>query len=197
MISTIIFDWGGVFTKGKHSRGIEKVLKQKYKAKIDYLFACKLFDKMDCNELSVVQLTKIINKKFKIKLTPAQMENVFRDAIFPNAQMLKLAAKLKKKYRLILLSNNNIPTVKALRAGHKKFLKLFNAVYFSNELNCRKPGKKIFQIVIKRSKLKASECVFVDDVAKNVETARKLKINAIQFKNVLQVKKQLAKLGVV
>ncbi len=196
-ITSIIFDWGGVLTIGKHSHSIEKLLKTQYNVGVSYAELCKSLDKMDCGALSIAEFTKIINEKFNCEISAKEMARLFCDAIKPNKGIIHLARKLSGKYEMIMLSNNNISTVAALRKNQSKMLAIFDKVYFSCDLKTRKPHKKIYKIMLKRSHLTPENCIFIDDVKPNVETAKKLGINTIQFKSEDKLKRDLKKLGVV
>ncbi|MFH1247326.1 MAG: HAD-IA family hydrolase [Candidatus Micrarchaeota archaeon] len=110
---------------------------------------------------------------------------------------MAIARKLSKKYKIIMLSNNNKQTVAALRKKHAKMLAIFDEIYFSFELKTRKPEEKIYKIMLRKSHLVPENCIFIDDVIVNLKTAKKLGINAIQFKNEAQLKQELKRLGVV
>ena len=44
----------------------------------------------------------------------------------------------------------------------------------SARVNCRKPGEKIYNLTLEKLGIDAAEVVFIDDMAKNVETAKSL-----------------------
>lgn len=69
--------------------------------------------------------------------------------------------------------------------------KFIYAVVYSWQINSLKPAKKNFEETCKRLGVKPNECIFVDDVDKNVDTAESLGMKAIQFKDVEQLKKAL------
>jgi FMN phosphatase YigB (HAD superfamily) len=50
--------------------------------------------------------------------------------------------------------------------------------------------------VLKRSGLKAEECLFVDDLPGNIEAARKLGMNTIRFIGIDDLKTRLASFGI-
>ncbi|MDN3665444.1 HAD family hydrolase [Algibacter miyuki] len=88
--------------------------------------------------------------------------------------------KASAKYKLILLSNTNelhINWIKESVSFFEDFKNCFDAFYLSHEINLRKPNADIFEFVLKENKLKAEECLFIDDNKDNIETA-----NALNFK---------------
>jgi HAD superfamily hydrolase (TIGR01509 family) len=60
----------------------------------------------------------------------------------------------------------------------------------------KKPHKKFYQLLFKKSQLKPEELVFIDDSEPNIIAAKKLKMNVILFQNARQLKKDLKKIGV-
>ena len=68
---------------------------------------------------------------------------------------------------------------------------LFNPVLLSYEIGVEKPNPEAFKILLRRLNLSASFVIFIDDKIENVEAARKLGIDAIQFINPNQLQKEL------
>ena len=59
-----------------------------------------------------------------------------------------------------------------------------------------KPDPAIYQLLLKRYGLKAQECVFLDDLAENVEAAEAQGYQGIVFETKEQAERELEKLGV-
>ena len=59
-----------------------------------------------------------------------------------------------------------------------------------------KPDPKIYQLLLKRFRLKAEECVFMDDTEKNLLPAKELGIRTILFRDREQAVSELRELGV-
>jgi epoxide hydrolase-like predicted phosphatase len=117
------------------------------------------------------------------------MNKATPNKLFDYAKLLK-----KSGLKLYILSNQM-----KFRADYIKThfdIRFFNKAFFSNELGFMKPDKKIYNYVLKQIKFKPNECLFIDDKIDNIESAKSLGINTIQFKSVNQVKKDLDKFGV-
>ena len=65
-----------------------------------------------------------------------------------------------------------------------RFLPLdyFTGYVVSCDIHMLKPNEDIYKHILEKYNLKAEECLFIDDVDKNVEGAKKLNINAEVFK---------------
>jgi len=61
------------------------------------------------------------------------------------------------------------------------FFELFDDIIVSGEVHMIKPDPAIFQLLLQRINLPASECLLVDDSAGNVEAARSLGFSTIHF----------------
>ena len=85
---------------------------------------------------------------------------------------------LGKQYPLYLLSNTNSIHIEYLRKRENskfdKFENSFAKVYYSYQMQCRKPDSIIFEKVITDLKINPQETLFVDDMKDNIETAEKL-----------------------
>ncbi len=74
------------------------------------------------------------------------------------------------------------------------FFHLFEGVVVSGEEKLLKPDKRLFQVLLDRYKLDASESVFIDDNPANVEAARELGFGGVLFDNIESVEKRLSEL---
>lgn len=100
---------------------------------------------------------------------------------------IEFLKKLKKDYRLFLLSNTNELHVKKIKQDngpflYKQFIRQFEQVYFSYEMGMRKPDAEIFEKLLSEHELEAAETFYIDDGAKHIQTARQLGIHTWHFK---------------
>jgi HAD superfamily hydrolase (TIGR01509 family) len=61
----------------------------------------------------------------------------------------------------------------------------------SGSLRFSKPNPRIFQYLLSRYSLSACDTLFVDDVLKNVEAAKSLKIQGVLFNNEKECEQEL------
>jgi glucose-1-phosphatase len=106
--------------------------------------------------------------------------------------------ELSKKYCLALLSNTDKMHVAHMESKFE-FFKYFPAErrIYSCGVACSKPEPLIFQHALKACKAKAEEAVFIDDLAANVEAAKRLGMHGIQFQSPEQLLRELGRLGVL
>ena len=84
--------------------------------------------------------------------------------------------------------------------AHKAHLDCIEALDFLNEVDggilsyqvkLIKPAPEIYRLLCSKYNLKAEECVFIDDLKKNVEAAQKEGMQGIIFKTLEQAKREL------
>ena len=73
----------------------------------------------------------------------------------------------------------------------------FQAFFSSCYLGVRKPEEQIYRLALEISQREPEECILIDDRGLNLECARELGMHTIQFKNVDQLRKDLAQQGIV
>jgi FMN phosphatase YigB (HAD superfamily) len=105
--------------------------------------------------------------------------------------------QLSKSYRLALLSNTDPIHVAHLEATYS-FFRHFEkpARIYSCSVGVSKPNPLIFREALRACKVKASEAVYIDDIAEFAEAARGLGMTGIQFLDPEQLYRDLGAIGV-
>jgi putative hydrolase of the HAD superfamily len=197
MIKAIIFDAGGVvIEQGKQLDEFAKIFKPKNKQefweKINHLVGplCK-------GEISENEYWRRLAESENVdpRIIPANLwmkgyEETTR--IKPSA--IELIKNLRKKHKIILISNTIKPHVQVNR--RRGLFGNFDDVLNSNEVHLSKDTAEIFKLALKRNQLDAKECVFIDDIQRFVKIAGSIGIKGILFKNVSQLKNELKDFGV-
>ena len=78
-----------------------------------------------------------------------------------------------------------------------EFLDWFDGVVVSGLEGVAKPEPRLFHLTCARYDLRPERCVFIDDMANNVESAAALGFHAIQFNNAPALRAQLTGLGLL
>jgi putative hydrolase of the HAD superfamily len=106
-------------------------------------------------------------------------------------EMVAFIASLKTQgYRLALLSN--MPAEIGDYLNHKAdWLRFFDHTVFSSDLKLIKPDAAIYRHCLARMGLKPEECLFIDDMERNVAAARNCGIAAIHFQSFPQLLKEI------
>jgi putative hydrolase of the HAD superfamily len=117
-------------------------------------------------------------------------------SLVPFPQTVDLLYRLKARgYPLYCLSNMGHASIDHLEREHR-FFEVFAGKVISCRLNLCKPEPGIYEHALKTYKLKPQETVFIDDVEKNVVAAAQLGIRTIHLRNVAELERELAALGV-
>jgi len=75
------------------------------------------------------------------------------------------------------------------------FLQSFDGAIVSAHERLLKPDPAIFNVLLERFGLNAGDCIFVDDSARNVETARSVGMQAVHFVEPIDLRAELRGLG--
>lgn len=118
---------------------------------------------------------------------PAEEMNAFRDEFWSGDRMdedlLNFLRGIRPAYKTALLSNA-WPEVRVdIRRKYPGALNAFDLCIFSAEVQLAKPDERIYRLVCSRLGVRPEEAVFLDDMEKNVDGARKIGMKAVQFLN--------------
>ena len=129
--------------------------------------------------------------------TPEQ----FKEAVFAQSQpktgSLEFLGKLARtrRYAMAALNNESLE-INEYRIAKFKLRDYFEAFFSSCYLGVRKPDAAIYRLALKITQRSPEECVLIDDRGLNLECARELGMNTIQFENLAQLRNDLARLRV-
>ena len=93
-------------------------------------------------------------------------------------------------YRVLYLSNYS-RYVMGLNPDVLDFLPLMDGGVFSCDVKLIKPDRRIYECIAEKYNRVPSECVFIDDIERNVKAARDFGFQAIQFVNLEQAQRDL------
>lgn len=190
-IKNIIFDFGGVvfeIDEKKTLNAFSQLLGIPPEEVFQCCFGEQLFLDLECGKISGDDFIQHICSKSTKPITKEQALEAWNAILIGYApERIPLLLKLKKKYRIFLLSNTNeIHTKLFPKIAEKQQLPinsnsdLFEKVWYSNEVGMRKPNVKIFEHVLRDADLRAEETLFVDDLEVNTEAAATLGIHVQQ-----------------
>ena len=97
-------------------------------------------------------------------------------------------------YQLYCLTNWSHETFPIVKEVHARLFELFDGIVVSGEEKMVKPNPEIYNLLLGRYNLNASESVFIDDRQRNVDGANQVGIQGILFTGSNNLKEQLAQL---
>jgi putative hydrolase of the HAD superfamily len=113
-----------------------------------------------------------------------RLRTVYFERMEPNATMIALVRELRGGgVRTALLTNNVREWEPLWRSKLPGIDELFEVVVDSAFVGVRKPDPAIYELTLERLAVGAAECVFVDDLEPNCETARALGMLAVRFES--------------
>ena len=184
-ITTLIFDFGGVLIDldinqcilNFNRLGLENV--EQY---LNNFAQSGFFMQLEKGQISAVEFRNEIRKLTPNKLTDAQIDEAWCSFLLEvPEEKLEMLIELRKKFRVVLLSNTNIihfPNSEKLLFTDKgrKLSEYFDRCYLSYEMKMAKPDLQIFKNILASENVQPNECLFLDDGLKNTPQAQKLGI---------------------
>ena len=194
MITTIIFDIGGVLVNGSFDEFLRKVSEileanTQKNNEFEIITADWMRGKFKFKEFIEKISGKTISEEDNEKIFELWINNWKLDL-----DMVAFAKKFKPKYKVVMLSNADREGVE--KSGNDPYLNFFDQKFLSYDLGMVKPDREIYEHVIKEIGDKPEDCVFIDNRLENIEAAEKFGIHGIVFENKEQLKKDLKELGV-
>lgn len=195
-ISVIVFDLGNVLIPFDYDILINRLNSKKAglgnKFQKMYKDNYNIHRKFETWEISTEKFTAIMLDWLEHEFTKEEFYHLFSDIFSENYETTALLPKLRKNYKLVLLSNTNFIHQKY---GWEKynFLKYFDKLILSHEVGAVKPEPKIYEAVEKFTGAEPDEHLFIDDIEDYAEGAKRMGWHAIQFKNHNQLIDELTK----
>lgn len=189
MIKNVIFDIGNVLMRFLPLR----YLNDRYQAELAdrinrTIFASKEWGMLDEGSIAFEEAERRFTER------QPDIAEELRDVLYnwcsimePMEETIALLEELKRSgYRIYYLSN--MPSIgRDFILENCAFLEHFDGGIFSCDERLVKPGSKIFELLLSRYRLRPKECLFLDDMEQNIETAKELGFETILFDGDTQI----------
>jgi FMN phosphatase YigB (HAD superfamily) len=190
-ITSIIFDLGGVLFDIDYSytqRAFMALGAKEFNKLYSQQKQEGIFDEFEKGKVSASYFRAEVKRFLPSNTSEKQIDEAWNALLigFP-AEKIRLLERLKKQYRLFLLSNTNdihLPAVLDMidnAHGDGIMAKLFEKEYYSCRMGMRKPDMEIFETVCVENKLDISSTLFIDDSIQNIEGARKFGLYSLHY----------------
>ena len=197
MINTVIFDIGNVLVDFDWEGFIHRLFpgRRELIAELDYaVWGNGRWDRLDAGDEPEKVFADIISHAPERE---KELRKVFAnvgDTLKKRPATYDWLKDLKARgYRLLYLSNYS-RYVMNLNPEVLDFLPLLEGGVFSCDVKLIKPQREIYECLAKKFHLVPSECVFLDDLEKNIKAAEEFGFNGIQFVSFKQAQNDLNKL---
>jgi putative hydrolase of the HAD superfamily len=195
----LVFDFGNVIGMFSHLKAAAQMA-QHCNKNIETIRTV-LFEETTENELekgniSPEQYRKIIRDSLHINCPDQEFDHAFSDMFTANDAVCNIIPHLAKSHRLVLLSNTNWFHAKRFLTQFNHVLGHFDFLILSHEVRCRKPARQIYDILNEKTNTKPADCLFVDDLHANIQTAKDCGWDGIVYHPEMNLVKELASKGI-
>lgn len=194
MIKTIIFDLGNVIVPFDFQRGYAAIASHCPYSPAEIpkrIGGTDLVVRFESGQIGAVQFVRELSELLGLTVGFEEFCRIW-NSIFHTDRALpeSLFVGLKRRHRLVLLSNTNILHFPMLRDSFP-LLRHFDAFVLSYEVGVLKPAQEIYRQAIHVSQCQPEECFYIDDIQAYVDGARQAGIDAVQFRSLEKLKEDL------
>lgn len=183
IIKNIIFDFGGVLMDWNPKYLYQNVFNSEEEMNffLDNIATLKWNAEQDRGR-SFQEATEILQNQYpefskEIALYYSQWPVMLKGTIEENVSILR---NLHGRYQLYGLTNWSAESFPYAYKNYD-FFSLFNGIVVSGEEKLIKPDERIYELLLNRYNLNASECLFIDDNYENIRTAQAMDFNTIHL----------------
>ncbi len=188
----IVFDVGDVLLRTSMERIVTEL-----KLPNDNFKKSKLYDDFSKGFLSSLDFYKQFIAEFGLTISYVNFCTTWNKLFVKEVEGInELLTGLAKSNQLYVLSNSNILHGIYTQGKFNHLFSKFTCVFYSFNLNSRKPEAEIFTKLIKLTDSNPADIIFIDDKAENVNAATKAGINGIIFIGVPELKVSLQKFNI-
>jgi putative hydrolase of the HAD superfamily len=200
MIKAIIFDLGGVYLNTGIRLAFDKFMKL-FSLSPDerghtpvffhYLYAGGFMS----GRISETQYWKLCEMDLGIRTDSGRLRKILLGGYKEQKEVVAVVKKLKKKYRVGLLSDMPKEWVVWL---DKKFciFRNFDEIVVSGFVGVTKPNLGIYQLMLEKLGLPAEECLFIDDMVHNLKYPESIGMKTIHFEGIAHLQQELKLRGI-
>ncbi len=195
MIKNVLFDIGKVLLSFERETTLREFAR--YSATIDErdfvfgdVFVDPYWEQMELGELSPREYYEHFCAKSGCRISFRHFLLIWTGHFTTTDEMVTYGRSLATRYRVFFFSNTDPIHIPPLFERFPSLL-FFEGHALSWELGVRKPDPEFFHRGLAKFSLDATECLFVDDRPENTQTARRLGMQAVDFRNPSQAIAQM------
>lgn len=193
----IIFDLGRVlldFDFMKVVRGLKMHTSHSEKAIRNYFKTTPNWDRYERGTLSEKAFFEALTTELKLEgLAFETFLPLWNNIFTPIDGSIAILKRLRKSYRLAMISNVNPTHWKHVRKHHS-FMEWFEHPIASYAVGHRKPEPEIYKLTLRRAKVQPHKAIFIDDVKSHISAARALGLRAHHFIDAKKLRKDLGEI---
>jgi putative hydrolase of the HAD superfamily len=199
-INTLFWDNGGVILTNGWDRNSRRAAVEKFK--LDWAdFEDRHELMLNAFETGRATIDEYLRRTVFYKeraFTPDDFKKFMFEQSQPFSESLEFLGKLAQTRAYLMASlNNESREINEYRIHRFHLRDYFQAFFSSCYLGVRKPEEQIYRLALEIAQREPEECILIDDRGLNLECAREIGMHTIQFKNVDQLRQDLAQQGIV
>jgi putative hydrolase of the HAD superfamily len=196
--TTIVFDLGNTLIRFDHNISAEKISKlsrHDHEHIYQSFFDSPMTRAFECGEISSHEFWQRASHLLSIKIPYEKFVGIWNDIFWEDKGSCRIARKLKRSYKLFLLSNINRLHFNYIK---KKFrvISIFDKLILSYMVGAMKPDRAIFEHVVKLAGGDRSKILYIDDRKDLIREARSLGIDSIRYEGAKALGSELKKKGI-
>ena len=136
--------------------------------------------------ISEAEFLRMLEAELGAGASLSGMRDVYFEHLHPNPAMIDCMRDLRRRgFRMALLTNNVREWEPHWRAKLPEIDEIFEVVVDSAFVGMRKPDPEIYTLTLERlgDGVEPADCLFVDDVDVNCETAASLGMHAVHYRD--------------
>ncbi len=187
MIDVIVFDLGGVIVNVNFKSPLGKLfdnsgtLSNTVKDESDF---SSLLRHYEMGKISAVDFYRKIIDHLEFELSFDEFKSASNEAIEAGDDGIESIVKtLSKKYKLAILSNTNPVHYEHIKETYS-IIGLFEHVLLSYEMGAMKPDIEAYEKLMHATSKSPSQHLFIDDRIENINAAKGIGIEGIQYESV-------------
>ena len=193
----VIFDVGGVVVDMESDRLVHQVsqlLGRSFEEVQKAIYHEELLLPFELGRISPTAYYEGLKKRLKLRWTYEQFVRAWNGIFTEHTDVTTLMQRLRKRHRLMALTNTNILHLDHIKASFPSLSVLEDWVA-SCDVGLRKPDPQLYRLALKRAGVRPSEAVYVDDRPEMVEAGRAVGLTAIRFESGRQLNEDLQAIG--
>ncbi|HBG28647.1 MAG: hypothetical protein A2Y10_11895 [Planctomycetes bacterium GWF2_41_51] len=195
-IKAVIFDMGNVLVSLEFSRGLLKFCCGDSIDNIPEVLKNRVFSDFAEGKINPEQFHRLTCEQFGLNFSFELFCHHWCNMFNPMHGIDAIIKELDGKVELGLLSDTD-PLHWAFVNKNWPFIKTIKKTTLSFEINCCKPAPQAFLKAAKKVGVAQSECLFIDDLQRNIDGAKNVGMNALQFINVENLYIEFVKNGLL
>ena len=199
MIKVIYFDLGKVIVDFDYALAIRELMKVTSLPLGEVtavLSDNSLINEYETGKISTAEFYRLVSQRLQLEVPLERFKQLWGSMFLPQPLLSEsFLQSLKKRYRLSLLSNTNEIHFEFVE-GRYPILSCIEERVLSYQVGCMKPDEKIYHAAVAKAEVVPEEILFTDDRQENINAARSIGIQAIQFQSEDQLKRDMNVLGV-